>query len=964
MKNSSKLSPLNFSRAQLAVFAVVFAGIGGFFIYKSFAATVYYISPSGNDANNCSQSAPCQSFNKAYQVATPGDTVQLAGGNYGFQNINWRPDMANRSPGCDPKGEWGGATTANCITFVPAPGANVVTNTFGISGSGVYIKGTASPVIAGPSRTYNFKVNGEILTLTEDGTKPPDYVTVEGVDANALAIYDSKNVLFKNLDSGGRSTVDGCARVDENGQSIPDTDESKIGSRRDFIPTAVVVDGVYFHDTYRTASAIDGTGAEPCHDGALFFINGNGVTIRNSVWSQNWVYDIQVQNFNGRQYPTNVLIENNWFGCGVYGGDITTNPAGVNSCNGQSAIQFDAPTSNWLIRYNSTGPGTSLFGCYVGTCLPYTNVRVIGNVGSGPASGECTKGAVFSYNAFDTGPCSATDVDWNSSFVSTTVGAENFHLSNGSSNADGLVTPTSGDYALNFDIDGQSRSAPRDAGSDEFGSGTQPPPPPPPPDTQPPTVSMAAPGNNATVSGANVAVSASASDNVGIARVQFRLDGNNLGAADTSSPYSINWDSTTASNGSHTLTAIATDTSNNSTASASVPVTVNNTVAPPPSPPPPPDTTPPTVSISSPADGSTVTATVIVSATATDNVAVSRVEFFVDGALRATDTTSPYNYSWDTTALPNGNHNLIARAYDAAGNSRSDSYTIIVNNGDTTPPSVPTNPTATASAYNRVNLSWAASSDNVAVTGYYIVRNGVTIANSASVATTYADTTVSASTAYTYQVIAYDARGNNSPASNNASVTTPAQPDTTPPSAPANLSATAHASSQIDLSWLASTDNIAVTGYDVYRSVSGSPAVRIATVTTTSFGNTGLSGSTTYAYYVVARDAAGNSSIASTTANTTTPAAPGTTPPPQATGRLVGRVSSSDGGGVRATVRVFTGSGKRAVTTTSHGYYSLPNLPTGRHETRYSADRHATDTTAATIRSGQTTTKNVTLQHR
>jgi hypothetical protein len=103
---------------------------------------------------------------------------------------------------------------------------------------------------------------------------------------------------------------------------------------------------------------------------------------------------------------------------------------------------------------------------------------------------------------------------------------------------------------------------------------------PPPPDTTPPTVSLSVPANGATVTGASVTVSATASDNVGVSGVQFKLDGANLNSEDTSSPYSITWNSTTAANGSHTLTAIARDAAGNTTVSTSRTVTVSNTSTP------------------------------------------------------------------------------------------------------------------------------------------------------------------------------------------------------------------------------------------------------------------------------------------------------------------------------------------------------------------------------------------------
>src|SRR5205823_6313184 len=93
-----------------------------------------------------------------------------------------------------------------------------------------------------------------------------------------------------------------------------------------------------------------------------------------------------------------------------------------------------------------------------------------------------------------------------------------------------------------------------------------------------PAVSITAPTSGSTVSG-TITVSATASDNVGVAGVQFLLDGTNLGAEDTAAPYSVSWDTSAVSNGSHTLTARARDAAGNQTTSAAVTVTVNNTAA-------------------------------------------------------------------------------------------------------------------------------------------------------------------------------------------------------------------------------------------------------------------------------------------------------------------------------------------------------------------------------------------------
>src|SRR5207245_510077 len=99
-------------------------------------------------------------------------------------------------------------------------------------------------------------------------------------------------------------------------------------------------------------------------------------------------------------------------------------------------------------------------------------------------------------------------------------------------------------------------------------------------DGTPPSVSIGAPAANASVSGA-VSVAAAAADNVAVVGVQFKLDGNNLGAEDLVAPYSVSWDTTAAANGSHSLTAVARDAAGNARTSAAVAVTVANDTTPP-----------------------------------------------------------------------------------------------------------------------------------------------------------------------------------------------------------------------------------------------------------------------------------------------------------------------------------------------------------------------------------------------
>ena len=217
---------------------------------------------------------------------------------------------------------------------------------------------------------------------------------------------------------------------------------------------------------------------------------------------------------------------------------------------------------------------------------------------------------------------------------------------------------------------------------------TAPPPPPPPADTTPPAVSVTSPANGATISG-TVTLTASASDNVGVVGVQFQLDGVNGGTEDRTAPYSVSFDTTTTSDGSHTITAIARDAAGNRATSAPVTVTVANGP-----PPPPPDTTPPTVSITSPANGATISGTVTVTASASDNVGVAGVQLQLDGVNSGVeDTTAPYSIAFDTTTTSNGSHTLTAVARDAAGN-RATSAPVTVTVANNAPPPPPPPPGA------------------------------------------------------------------------------------------------------------------------------------------------------------------------------------------------------------------------------------------------------------------------------
>jgi len=173
-------------------------------------------------------------------------------------------------------------------------------------------------------------------------------------------------------------------------------------------------------------------------------------------------------------------------------------------------------------------------------------------------------------------------------------------------------------------------------------------------DLIPPTTSITFPTTAVSVS-STISISAAASDNVGVTKVEFLMD-NVITATSTSSPYVQALNTTTLANSSHSLASRAYDAAGNIGSSVPVTIYVNNL---------PKDTAVPTVTIASTTDGK---GNVYMSATATDNVGIKRVEFYVDGKLNATDTTGPFTTSSKLTGSPGSKHTAMAKAYDAAGN--------------------------------------------------------------------------------------------------------------------------------------------------------------------------------------------------------------------------------------------------------------------------------------------------------
>jgi chitodextrinase len=251
--------------------------------------------------------------------------------------------------------------------------------------------------------------------------------------------------------------------------------------------------------------------------------------------------------------------------------------------------------------------------------------------------------------------------------------------------------------------------------------------------------------------------------------------------------------------------------------------------------------------------------------TATDNVAVTGYRVYRNGTLVASPTTPYYA---DTGRTNGTSYSYTVAAVDAAGNASAKSGAVSAtpaapSGSDTTPPSVPAGLTATGGTA-QVSLTWSASTDAVGVTGYRVYRDGVQIATPAG--PSFVDTGRTNGVTYSYKVAAVDSAGNLS-AQSTAATATPG--DTTAPTVPSGMTVTKNNSAHtITIAWAASTDNVAVVRYKVYRSKNGAAAVVAAQPTTLSYVETNLSNGATYAYTVSAVDGAGNESAQSPVVST------------------------------------------------------------------------------------------------
>ncbi|HLC24780.1 MAG TPA: S8 family serine peptidase [Nitrosopumilaceae archaeon] len=284
--------------------------------------------------------------------------------------------------------------------------------------------------------------------------------------------------------------------------------------------------------------------------------------------------------------------------------------------------------------------------------------------------------------------------------------------------------------------------------------------PPPPIDTSPPAVTITNPQNGAYVTG-SFTVSVSSSDNVAVSKVELYLDGV-LNGQRTSTPYNFALDASTMSEGTHEIKAVSVDSSGNSNFAK---ITVTKKTS---------DTTPPTVTITNPQDGSTISGLTMVSVAATDDIAVSYVELYVNDVLLSKKIGSPYDFAIDAKNLPPGSNVLKAKAVDSTNNFSEDTITVLVQE-NTVPPSISiTNPTNGAIVSGYVKMSAVPSNFATTPSVNFFIDGVLKSTDASSPYEYYWNTNLQSVGLHTITVQAFDSNGNT--ASNSISVNIAVKP--------------------------------------------------------------------------------------------------------------------------------------------------------------------------------------------
>ncbi|MBA3757412.1 hypothetical protein H0X09_00910 [Candidatus Saccharibacteria bacterium] len=707
-------SRIPFSSRQLIIFALIFAAIGSYVLYRSFAASPagtahVFVSPSGSDSGtNCKRyatpvaypgGAVCASITKAYQLAQGGDTIDVQGGTYSGYETLANDASKNSTP----------------ITIRGAQGSTVTHN---------------NGIAFGNDQTNTNSADNVVLQdMTFKGTitlwSTADNVQLVNLKAD---IFD----IFGGNGSGVKGGDYGPCQAPAQGSCL-----ARI------IGNNITVDGTAIHH-------MSSTDLVNYHVDGMFVRGCTNCTVKNTDFWGNMITNIRVQNCCQLPANTNLTLENNWFGVPIEGDNVTGRG---------NALDIDNDVPGLRIKYNTFHPQTGISICGAWACNPAdggwtaTDTQIIGNLFS---RAFCASGAVYRnnvYRAFSeyagsescgTGEKLVTDFGLvNSGPYSNTPSSPDFHLTS-SSPAIGAGDPTN--YTAT-DYDGQPRpqgTAP-DAGADEYSTGTTPPPPPP----TAPTVSLSS--SPTSVASGSASTLTWSSTNA------------------TSCTASGSWSGAKATSGSQStgnLTSSSTYslacTGTGGSASASTTVTVSGTSA---------DTTPPSIPTGLGHTTTTDSSLSLVWNASSDNVGVKGYKLYRNNAL----ITSPTSTSYVDSGLSAGtSYSYAVSAFDAAGNESAKSATVSFTTAtstsilplpppnDTVAPSTPDGFKVTSSGKTSVSLAWNASTDigGSGLAGYKLYRGSTLVYTGPNLS--FNSTGLSSKSSYTYTVHSYDKAGNMS----------------------------------------------------------------------------------------------------------------------------------------------------------------------------------------------------------
>jgi len=229
-----------------------------------------------------------------------------------------------------------------------------------------------------------------------------------------------------------------------------------------------------------------------------------------------------------------------------------------------------------------------------------------------------------------------------------------------------------------------------------------------------PSVKVIYPVDGSEVCG-KLSLEAAASDDVGIDKVEFFVDGTKIGSTKVS-PYQVNWDTSGVTDGLHMIKAVAYDSKGQAAADKSNVKVTNSGKC---------DNIPSVKFTSPAATVKAVKGTISLKAAASDDVGVVKVQFFVDNAMVSEKKTIPYEATWDTSTAKEGAHTLKALAYDTAGQTGKDVMQLFV---DRTAPTVQITAPYDGSTIKNGDAVTVAATDNIALDKVSILVNGTSVA--------------------------------------------------------------------------------------------------------------------------------------------------------------------------------------------------------------------------------------------